>query len=435
MAAVGRAVAGARLVTLTGPGGVGKTRLALRVARAAAVGKADPGNWRSLGPTARRSRTGWGSSPGPRGRSGPGGGGGGARPGGARRRRAPAPGGAAGRPAGALPAAGAGQLRAPPGGGGAPGGKPAGGRAGAAGAGHQPGPAAGGRRAGVPCAPPDPTPRRLPRWARSESEAVALFVERARAARPDFALSAENGAHIAEVCRRLDGLPLALELAAARVRLFTVAQIVARLDDRFRLLTAGPRTALPHQQTLRATVDWSYALLAAPAQTLLRRLSVFAGGWTFEAAEAVAAGDGIRPYAVLDLLAQLVDESLVISEEQRGSVALPPAGDDPRVRRRTAAGSGGGGAHPRPAPGLFPLPGGGGRAAAAGTAGACRAGPAGDGARQPARGPGVEPDRGRRGNQWRGNQWRGEQRAASRRGAPRGSAAAVRGPGLVLVDA
>ena len=125
---------------------------------------------------------------------------------------------------------------------------------------------------------------------------------------------------MAEVCRRLDGLPLALELAAARVRLFSVAQIVARLDDRFRLLTAGPRTALPRQQTLRATVDWSYALLAEPAQTLLRRLSVFAGGWTFEAAEAVAAGDGIQAYAVLDLLAQLVDESLVIAEEQRDSV-------------------------------------------------------------------------------------------------------------------
>ncbi len=104
------------------------------------------------------------------------------------------------------------------------------------------------------------------------------------------------------------------------MRLFSVAQIAARLDDRFRLLTAGPRTALPHQQTLRATVDWSYALLAAPAQTLLRRLSVFAGGWTFEAAEAVAAGDGIQPHAVLDLLAQLVDESLVIPEEQRDSV-------------------------------------------------------------------------------------------------------------------
>jgi predicted ATPase/DNA-binding CsgD family transcriptional regulator len=154
----------------------------------------------------------------------------------------------------------------------------------------------------------------------AESEAVALFVERAREARPDFVLSAENAGAVAEVCHRLDGLPLALELAAARVRLFSVAQIVARLDDRFRLLTAGPRTALPHQQTLRATVDWSYALLAAPAQTLLRRLSVFAGGWTFEAAEAVAAGDGIQPHAVLDLLAQLVDESLVVPEEQRDSV-------------------------------------------------------------------------------------------------------------------
>src|SRR5579884_2251548 len=152
------------------------------------------------------------------------------------------------------------------------------------------------------------------------SEAVRLFADRAQAARPGFALSPADGPALQEICLRLDGIPLAIELAAARVRVFSLDQIAARLDDRFRLLTAGPRTVLPRQQTLRATVDWSYALLAEPERSLLRRLSVFAVGWTLEAAEAVAAGDGIQPYAVLDLLAQLVDKSLVLTEEQRGAV-------------------------------------------------------------------------------------------------------------------
>ena len=151
-------------------------------------------------------------------------------------------------------------------------------------------------------------------------EAARLFIDRARAARPHFTATDRDAPALAEICRRLDGIPLAIELAAARVRVFSVEQIAARLDDRFRLLTAGPRTALPRQQTLRATVDWSYTLLSDPERALLRRLSVFAGGWTFEAAEAVAAGDGIHPYAVLDLLAQLVDKSLVLTEEQGGAV-------------------------------------------------------------------------------------------------------------------
>ncbi len=150
--------------------------------------------------------------------------------------------------------------------------------------------------------------------------AVRLFVERARAVQPAFRLTSSNAAAVAEVCVRLDGIPLAMELAAARVRAFSVEQIAAYLDDRFHLLTAGPRTALPRQQTLQATVDWSYALLSEPERTLLRRLSVFAGGWSFEAAEAVAAGEGIHAYAMLDLLAQLVDKSLVIADEQRGVV-------------------------------------------------------------------------------------------------------------------
>ena len=215
-------------------------------------------------------------------------------------------------------------------------------------------------------------------------------------------------------------MPLALELAAARVRVFSVAQIAARLDDRFRLLTAGPRTALPHQQTLRATVDWSYALLAEPERTLLRRLSVFAGGWTFEAAEAVAAGDGIQPHAVLDLLAQLVDKSLVIAEEQRDAVRYRLLETIRRVRRRTAAGGGGGGAHPGPAPGLLPRPGGGGRAAA----------PRGRRAR--ARSPAWRRSTTIYARPWSGA-WPGtasKQRQGERR---RGGAAAERGPGLVLV--
>ena len=154
----------------------------------------------------------------------------------------------------------------------------------------------------------------------TQYETVRLFIDRALAALPTFVVANQNAAALAEICRRLDGIPLAIELAAARMRAFSVEQIAARLDDRFRLLTAGQRTATPRQQTLRATVDWSYMLLSDPERALLRRLSVFAGGWDFEAAEAVAAGDGIHTHAVLDLLPQLVDKSLVIAEEQRGAV-------------------------------------------------------------------------------------------------------------------
>ena len=169
-------------------------------------------------------------------------------------------------------------------------------------------------------APPDPpAPAGGLAGRLGRSEAVALFVERARLVRPGFALTAQNAAAVAQVCRRLDGVPLALELAAARVGVLSAAQLAARLDDRFRLLTAGPRTALPRQQTLRAAVDWSHALLSGPERALLRRLAVFAGGWTLEAGEAVAAGDGLEPRAVLDLLARLVDQSLVLADVQRGA--------------------------------------------------------------------------------------------------------------------
>ena len=128
---------------------------------------------------------------------------------------------------------------------------------------------------------------------------------------------------MARVCRRLDGLPLAIEFAAARVRVLAPAQVARLLDDRFRLLTGGSRAALPRQQTLRATLDWSYALLAEPERALLRRLGVFAGGWTLEAAEAVGAGRAaadaeVEAWAVLDLLTQLADKSLVQAEVGAG---------------------------------------------------------------------------------------------------------------------
>jgi non-specific serine/threonine protein kinase len=153
------------------------------------------------------------------------------------------------------------------------------------------------------------------------SEAVRLFADRARLARTDFAVTTANAALVAAVCRRLDGIPLAIELAAARVRGLTVEQIAERLDDRFRLLTGGSRTALRRQQTLRALVDWSHDLLTEPERVLLRRLAVFAGGFELEAAEAVGGLDdgGIDRAEVLDLLLQLVDRSLVVAEA-RGEV-------------------------------------------------------------------------------------------------------------------
>jgi non-specific serine/threonine protein kinase len=151
--------------------------------------------------------------------------------------------------------------------------------------------------------------------------ATRLFVERARAVRPALAIRAGEAAMVAEICRRLDGIPLAIELAAARVRALSIAEVAARLDDRFRLLTGGSRTALPRQQTLRATLDWSHDLLGAPERALLRRLAVFAGGWTLDAAEAVGAGEAIDAAAVLDLLTGLVDKSLVQVDEGAGGTA------------------------------------------------------------------------------------------------------------------
>jgi predicted ATPase/DNA-binding SARP family transcriptional activator len=164
-----------------------------------------------------------------------------------------------------------------------------------------------------------PDPRRpLTTECLAAYEAVRLFVERTRGGEPDFALTDENAAAVAEVCRRLDGLPLAIELAAARVGLVGVAGLAAHLDDRFRLLTRSHRGAPPRQQTLRAAIDWSYDLLAEPERALWRRLAVFAGGFTLEAAEAVCIGASIGVADVLTLLAALVDKSLVNVEERGG---------------------------------------------------------------------------------------------------------------------
>jgi len=154
----------------------------------------------------------------------------------------------------------------------------------------------------------------------TQYEAVRLFIERALISRPDFVLTSQGAPSVAQVCHRLDGIPLAIELAAARVKVLSVEQIAARLDNRFRLLTSGSRTALPRQKTLRAAIDWSYDLLSETERMVLRRLSVFAGGWTLEAAEAICVGEGIEWHEVLDPLMQLVDKSLVMMEEQGGTV-------------------------------------------------------------------------------------------------------------------
>ena len=160
-----------------------------------------------------------------------------------------------------------------------------------------------------------PDARRLPPFETlTQYEAVRLFIERAEMATPGFDVTKENAPAIAQICYRLDGIPLAIELSAARVQVLNVEQIAARLDNRFRLLTGGSRTALPRHQTLRALIDWSYDLLPQAERTLLGRLSIFAGGWTLEAAETICVGDGIEQDEILDLLIQLVNKSLVNSD-------------------------------------------------------------------------------------------------------------------------
>ncbi|HET8775825.1 MAG TPA: NB-ARC domain-containing protein, partial [Thermoanaerobaculia bacterium] len=175
-------------------------------------------------------------------------------------------------------------------------------------------------------------------------EALQLFAERAAAVDPTFTIDGGTRETVAEICRKLDGIPLAIELAAARIRVLTPAQIAEKLEDRFAILTGGARTALPRHRTLRAAIDWSFALLAEEEQALLARLSVFAGSFSLDAAEAVCGAD-------LDLLTGLVDKSLVATQSRRGAVRyhlletirqyalerLTAGGDADSVRRQHAS--------------------------------------------------------------------------------------------------
>jgi len=179
-------------------------------------------------------------------------------------------------------------------------------------------------------------------------EAIRLFVERAGAVDSSFTITEKNTPMIVDVCRRLDGIPLAIELAVARLNILSVEQINSRLKDRFRLLTGGSRTAVARQRTLEATLDWSYDLLSEPERILLCRLSVFPGGWTLETAEEVCSGNGIDKESIIDLLSHLVDKSLVQIDDthghrryrfletvrQYGRERLLRAGDSERMRDR-----------------------------------------------------------------------------------------------------
>jgi predicted ATPase/DNA-binding winged helix-turn-helix (wHTH) protein len=150
----------------------------------------------------------------------------------------------------------------------------------------------------------------------SSYEGVRLFVERAKLVRPHFSLERENASFVAFICARLDGMPLAIELAAPRLRSMSVEELSQRLDQRFALLSDGSRSALPRHRTLQSTIDWSYDLLREREKLLLQRLSVFAGGWTLAAAEEVCAGDGIEHRDILDLLTSLADKSLLVPEQE-----------------------------------------------------------------------------------------------------------------------
>jgi non-specific serine/threonine protein kinase len=163
---------------------------------------------------------------------------------------------------------------------------------------------------------PDEIPATLD--ALADTEAVSLFAERARAVQPAFVLTDRNAAAVVQICRRLDGIPLAIELAAARVKALPPEQIAARLDDRFRLLTGGSRMALPRHRTLKAAMDWSFDLLSPAEQALLTRLSVFSGTFGLDAVEAVCDGEPVDRDEILDLLTRLIDRSLVVVEDRSG---------------------------------------------------------------------------------------------------------------------
>jgi predicted ATPase/DNA-binding CsgD family transcriptional regulator len=172
----------------------------------------------------------------------------------------------------------------------------------------------------VPSMSLPPEPQSEPIETLRQSDAVSLFIDRALQARHDFTITTVNAPTIAQICHDLDGIPLAIELAAARVRMLAPEQISRALSDRFHLLTGGARTVMPRHQTLRASLDWSHELLSHDERTVLRRLAVFAGGWTWDAAEHVCSADEIARDAVLDLLTGLVDKSLVTTAEQKATV-------------------------------------------------------------------------------------------------------------------
>ncbi|HET6319231.1 MAG TPA: tetratricopeptide repeat protein, partial [Chloroflexota bacterium] len=197
---------------------------------------------------------------------------------------------------------------------------------------------------GVPPASRSPDPATL-----NDYESIGLFVDRAVAVQPDFQLARDNAAAIVDICRRLDGIPLAIELAAARIRVLSVDNIAARLGNRFGLLTRGDRTALPRQQTLRALIDWSYDLLTEDERTLLRQLAVFAGSWTLDAAETVGRGPAADWLDMLEILTALVEKSLVSLESggaryrllesvrEYALERLREAGEEPGARSRHLA--------------------------------------------------------------------------------------------------
>ena len=171
--------------------------------------------------------------------------------------------------------------------------------------------------------------------AMTASEAIQLFVDRAVAARAGFTLGPANLASVAEICRRLDGMPLAIELAAARVTAMSPAEIATKLDERFRLLTGGKRSRVERHQTLRATVEWSYSLLDAKERSVFDRLGVFVGSFDAAAAEAVVTDAEIEGWDVLECLGSLVEKSMVLAEDdRRGHDALPAARDSPGLRAR-----------------------------------------------------------------------------------------------------
>ncbi len=153
----------------------------------------------------------------------------------------------------------------------------------------------------------------------SDYEAVKLFIDRAMLVNSRFSVSNANASAVAELCNRLDGIPLAIELAAARIKVLSVENILDKINDRFRLFTTGSRTALPRQQTLKAMIDWSYDLLSDKEKTLFERLSVFSGGCSLEAAEYVCASNGLEEFEIMDLLGKLLDKSLVVRNESDGN--------------------------------------------------------------------------------------------------------------------